>query len=56
MCCFFLDLNTEITTYEIVDEGKLKELHWSRGESWSRKVDDAFEDFLMKVFGKTDYL
>lgn len=39
--------------HEVVETGKLKELNWASGGAWGgTRVDAAFEEFLMKVFGK----
>ena len=49
----FLGGTVDITVHEVVEPGKLKELNWASGGFWGgTRVDAAYEDFLVKLFGR----
>ena len=58
MCMFLLLTGgtVDITVHEVVAGGHLKELHKASGGAWGgTQVDDAFYQFLVRLFGKFTY-
>ncbi|KAL3862550.1 hypothetical protein ACJMK2_008510 [Sinanodonta woodiana] len=42
----------DITIHEVMEDGNLKELHKATGGAWGgQEVDEAFKQFLIKIFG-----
>lgn len=43
----------DITVHEVMDGGKLNELHKASGGAWGgTKVDESFRQFIIKLVGK----